>query len=292
MNRELLKEKIPHGDNLFPLEVHIIETDIHRNERLNCHWHEDFEFLIVTEGGADFHVDDSTHRILAGELLFVNSNSLHSATAIADMPCCFFAIVFHPSFLTGFSNDGIQQKYFDSIIDKKHTFPSHITPSEPLGNTLIALLTEIKEAYVQKYATYELFIKMKLYEIWYLMYSNLNFKEKNIRPDSYRIARIKSILAYMQSNFSKELSLENLADHFHMSTGYFCKFFKSMVKMSATTYLNSYRINKSVSLLEETDKEISEIAGLCGFNNISYYNKIFRRYMHCTPSEYRREAED
>jgi len=290
MNRDLLKEKIPHGDNLFPLEVHIVETDIHMNERLNCHWHEDFEFLFVTKGGADFHVDGNTHRILEGELIFINPNRLHSATSIDNMPCAFFAIVFHPSFLTGISNDGIQQKYFDPILQEKYSFPSHITDKEPFGKALISLLHEVKEAYIKKDTAYELFIKMKLFEIWYLMYSNSNFKEKSVRPDDYRIARIKSILAYMQSNSGKELSLDDLSEHFHMSKGYFCKFFKTMVKMSAVDYLNSYRINESVALLEETDKEISEIAGLCGFNNISYFNKIFRRHMHCTPGEFRRDG--
>lgn len=292
MNRDLLKEKIPHGDNLFPLEVHEIVTDIRLSERLSCHWHEDFEFLVVTKGGADFHIDTTTHRILAGELLFVNSNRLHSATSIKNMPCSFFAIVFHPSLLIGFANDSIQQKYFDPVLNSEISFPEKIMPRTEWEKSIIYILSKIKDAYVKKDAAYELYIKTKLYEIWYLMYSNSNYKDKNVNLNDYRVTRIKSILEYIHKNYTSEIVLSELALQFHMSKGYFCKFFKSMVKMSVIDYTNAYRINVSVSLLEKTDKEISAIADSAGFNNISYFNKIFRQHMHCTPTEFRRNIKN
>lgn len=60
MKNELLKEKIPHGDVMFPLEVHIFDTDVRSNERINCHWHGELELLVVTDGGANFHINEAT----------------------------------------------------------------------------------------------------------------------------------------------------------------------------------------------------------------------------------------
>ncbi len=291
MDRNLLKEKIPHGDNLFPLEVHEFETDIRVNERLDCHWHEEFEFLAVTEGGADFHIDAASYRVFAGEVLFVNSNRLHSATSIENMPCSFFATVFSPSLLVGFANDSIQQKYFNPVLNSEISFPEHIKPCTDWEKAIIFILSEIKNAYLKKDAAYELCIKAKLYEIWYLLCANSNCKDRGLKNNDYRVSRIKSILEYINGNYNREIVLSDLADTFHMSEGYFCKFFKLMVKMSVVDYINSYRINVSVALLKNTDKEIGEIASMAGFNNISYFNKIFRKYMHCTPTEFRRGIE-
>ena len=63
-----------------------------------------------------------------------------------------------------------------------------------------------------------------------------------------------------------------------------------MTNMSPFDYLNYFRVSKSARLLRETDLSISTVAGQTGFNNISYYNRTFRRYMHITPGEYRRSV--
>lgn len=287
MDRNLLKEKVPHGDNLFPLEVHEFETDIRLSERLDCHWHEEFEFLAVTEGGADFHIDATSYRVFAGEVLFVNSNRLHSATSIENMPCSFFATVFSPSLLVGFANDSVQQKYFDPVLNSEISFPEHIKPCAQWEKSIICMLSEIKRVYLKKDAAYELYIKAKLYEIWYQLCANLNCENRGFTNNDYRVSRIKSILEYIHKNYSREIVLSELAGNFCMSKGYFCRFFKSMVKMSVVDYVNSYRINVSAALLKKTDKEIGEIACMSGFNNISYFNKIFRKYMHRTPTQFR-----
>lgn len=288
MNHDLMKEKIPHGDTMFPLEVHIFNTDVRLNERISCHWHEDFEFLVITEGGADFHINERTYRIFEGEMLFVNSNLLHSATSIENMPCSFFAIVFNPALLGGYSNDIIQQKYITPVLKAELSFPECMKPTEECGERIISILYDIKNLYFKKENAYELQIKTKLYEIWHLLLSVSVCADKiEIKNNSYHTARIKSILEYISKRYNQKITLSELSSTFNMSEGQFCRFFKSIVKLSVINYINSYRINESVVLLQKTDKGIGEIACLVGFNNISYFNKIFRTYMHCSPTEFR-----
>lgn len=286
-NRASLKETIPHGDHLFPLEVHEIETDIQLIDKLNCHWHEDFEFFVVTKGRANFHIDTNTYPVSVGDVIFINSNHLHSATSVDSLPFAFFAVVFHPSFLAGFHKDAIEQKFFDSVLEDKVSFPPFLEKGQTENKKILDLLYEIKNSYEKKDACYELFIKMKLFEIWYLLFQNAIYLP-TIPSGDYRIGRMKSILEYIHLHYDSNFTLEELSTYFHMSKGYFCKFFKSMAKISVVDYANAYRIHQSVSLLEKTDQEISNIALSCGFNNISYFNKLFKNFMHCTPREYRR----
>lgn len=293
MDYELLKERVPHGNAMFPLKVHLFDTDVRLNERVNCHWHNELEFLVITEGGIEFHINERSYRIFEGDMLFINSNLLHSATSFKNMPCSFFAIVFSPSLLGGYSNDIIQQKYIAPVLKGEISFPECIIPAQEHREQIISLLYDIKNLYFEKGYTYELMIKTRLYEIWKLLLSVSERRDKiEAKSNSYRISRIKSILEYISINYNRKITLPELSSAFSMSEGQFCRFFKSMVRLSAINYINSYRINESVALLQNTDKEISEIAGITGFNNISYFNKIFRRSMHCSPSEYRTAAGD
>ena len=97
-------------------------------------------------------------------------------------------------------------------------------------------------------------------------------------------------MLYLQEQYTETISLSEMADHFHVSKGHLCRFFKEMTNTTPMNYLNYYRINKSARLLRDTALEISDIAVQTGFNNISYYNRTFRKYMHMTPGDYRSNA--
>mgnify|MGYP001080899457 FL=1 len=72
-----------------------------------------------------------------------------------------------------------------------------------------------------------------------------------------------------------------------MSEGQFSRVFKQTMKLSPVQYLMRYRILQSCQLLRDTDKKIGEVANLSGFNNISYFNRVFLQTIGCTPKEYR-----
>lgn len=291
MDHDSLKEKIPHGDAMLPLMVHVFETDVCLQERIVSHWHAELEFLVVTQGCADFHIDAENYRVQKGDLLFVNTNRLHSATAVAKEPFCFFAVVFSPSLLGNYGNDGIWQKYVEPVLHSKVHFPEHIRPQENWEQEVLALLTQIQNIYLQQETAYELLLKAKLYEMWYLLFAHSQFAQEATRLSDYRIVRIKAVLNYIQEHYRQKITLAELAAEFQMSEGQFCRFFRSMINLSAVEYINSCRISESGVLLQETDKEIGEIAGLVGFNNISYFNKTFRKYMHCSPTQFRQNGK-
>ena len=81
----------------------------------------------------------------------------------------------------------------------------------------------------------------------------------------------------------EDITLPEIAEHFHISKGQLCRFFKKMTNMPPIDYLNYSRINKSALLLRNTDLSVIAVAGQTGFNNTSYYNRTFRRYMNMTP---------
>ncbi len=75
-----------------------------------------------------------------------------------------------------------------------------------------------------------------------------------------------------------------------LNKNYFCKFFKEKVGKTPFAYLNEYRINQAASQLLKTTVPITEIAFNNGYENIRYFVRQFKRYKHCTPSEFRNSA--
>ena len=118
------KETQPHGDELFPLSIHVFETDLQSTVRVYCHWHEEVELFYAVKGEAVFHMDTETFLLREGETAFVNANRLHEVEGIDGQEFTFLAVVFQPRFLSGTSLDRIQQQYIEPVLSSEIRFPS------------------------------------------------------------------------------------------------------------------------------------------------------------------------
>lgn len=96
---------------------------------------------------------------------------------------------------------------------------------------------------------------------------------------------------YIQEQYLKIRGLDEVAQHFNISKSYLCRSFKKRTGLTIITYLNSLRVQYACHLLVETDKSISEISRMCGFDSTIYFTRVFKTIMECTPSQ-KRKADD
>jgi AraC-like DNA-binding protein len=99
--------------------------------------------------------------------------------------------------------------------------------------------------------------------------------------------RINKIYAYIEENFHSEILLKDVAGMVYMTPSSFCRYFKKISRKTLNTLINEYRIELSKQKLINTEASICAICFDCGFQNISNFNKHFRRQTNLTPSEYR-----
>lgn len=288
MDRSRKEQKI-HGSVDFPMAVYFLERDKSSYTKLFCHWHEEFECILVTGGGGIFQIGSHSFKVLEGEAVLACPGELHSAVALEDLPCRYVSIVFHPSLFSAGLEDRIPLKYVDPLLQGEFTVPHHITGRTADGKQLIEALYEIRSLFLEKKTGYELLAKADIYRIWYLLYSNGEKSVESIhKRRGEKEKKAKEILQYIHEKYREDITLEQLAKMTHMSKGQFCRFFHAMVRMPAIQYVNYYRVGQSAKLLDETQWKISDVASYVGFNNIGYYNRVFRRYMGCSPSQYRK----
>ncbi len=100
--------------------------------------------------------------------------------------------------------------------------------------------------------------------------------------------RINAALHFIQMHYLQPINIKRAAESIHLSESAFSKFFIREMGISFTTYLNELRIAHATRLLLETDKSISNIAFDSGFENLSYFNRVFLHLKRITPMKFRK----
>lgn len=111
-----------------------------------------------------------------------------------------------------------------------------------------------------------------------------SYAKVNIEDDSRRILHVKK---YISDNYMYELRLKSLADLANMSESAFCRFFKLHTGRRLSDYIIDIRLGYATRLLIDTTETIAEISFKCGYNNMSNFNRIFKRKKGCSPTEFR-----
>lgn len=98
--------------------------------------------------------------------------------------------------------------------------------------------------------------------------------------------RINAVFEFLMQNYAQEITLEQVAEIANMTTNAFCRFFKLHTRKTFSDFLNDIRIGHACKMLTTDKFSVSEICFACGFNNLSNFNRQFRRRMAVTPTDY------
>lgn len=97
-----------------------------------------------------------------------------------------------------------------------------------------------------------------------------------------------AIEEFVHRNYQNEsLSVKTISDHVNRSTSYVCTLFKNETGMTLNQFITKYRLDSAREMLSDPRYKITEVASKCGYNDVNYFGKIFKKYMGCSPSEYR-----
>lgn len=286
----IYEEKIRHGTAELPIALHKLSYPEGADTPFYLHWHKEFEILVMTGGQMELTIEDHSYHLQKDDIVFINSNLNHSAKTINKAACDFFAIDFSYQFLKENLHTSFGRKYIRPVLSAKLLFPEIIHAHDTdWGEKILYALTAICSCPEHDLAPYELMIKSRIFLVWDELFSHaVPVKSRMGTADTVHNERLAPILSYIHENYNYEITLSELAGMIPMSEGQFCRVFKQSMKLSPMQYIMRYRILQSCQLLLDTEKKIGEIANLSGFNNSSYYNKVFLQIIGCSPSEYRK----
>lgn len=280
------KELLEYGTPDFPAAFFY---DDFRIVNVSWHWHEELELIYVMEGKQKVTIGRESFDLQAGEGYFCNSSILHKSDALSGI-CLQEAIVFHPRVI-GDENSLYYHKYALPLLKDTGLPYVKLTPDIPWQNRILSQVHAAWIAAKEEKAGYEMTVRYLLGQIMLSVYSNRNTQ----RPSARSIAqirtenRVKKMLAFLEENYSEQITIQEIADSADVSVSECLRCFNSVLQTTPVRFLNQYRLDQAGSFLLNSDYPVSEIAAGCGFGDVSYFARAFKKRKGCTPSEYRRK---
>lgn len=287
-----LLEPVIHITQARPFSFHHIFIPQGTELVLYLHWHDEVEFLYIEHGETIFYIEEQMYHLKACDAIFIPPNLLHMAKGLNGSDCEFYAVVFSTSFLTDPHFNPHYAKYILPIIHYGLRCPLHLTPSVDWQKGILHYLRNMYDISLGNLEQWELQMHGMLLIIWQLLYNNHLSKIEAPVNISKLVVQLDNAIKFIHSSYHNDIVLRQLAELSYLSEGQFCRKFKHLTGFTPFSYINRYRILKSCERLTDQTKKITEIASSCGFNNISYYNREFIKYMKMTPSAYRKVIND
>ena len=282
MQGEELRE---HGTHLFPVACYLDQLP---HDEIPWHWHNELEFGLVSKGTVVVETASTSYTLQEGDGFFINSNMLHAALSMDNVFGEIHSVVCHPRAVSGSTDNIIWQKYLKPLMENQSCSGFHLRAEVEWQKRILDGLSSLwREAEQESYG-YEIRIRNELSMIMLL----LSEKQPVINKKSYGKAqrdnaRIKEMLTYIQTNYDRELTIEDIASACAISTSECIRCFRATINTTPIAYLKSYRLQQAALKLQLTVDKVSAIAESCGFQEMSYFAKSFREVYGCTPSEYR-----
>jgi len=122
-------------------------------------------------------------------------------------------------------------------------------------------------------------------------YSLLNVDGFAFEVEPQDNKKIEIVFEYVRRNYTRSLTLDEIAEKVSMTVPAFCRYFKKVTGKTFTQFVNEFRIVHATKLLAENPTSITEICFECGFNNFSHFNKLFKKFTGKSPLKYRNEMK-
>lgn len=280
------KELTEHGTAGLPIACY--EDDL-AAKAVPWHWHEELECIVVTEGTAILAVGMEKYTVTPGNGLFINAGAPHGCWSKGAGECRLHSVVFHPRLIGGSHGSIYWKKYLNPLL-------ADISRKEVLLQEKVLWQQEamlhIEQAWqvcVQEPKGYEFQIREELSKLLFLLCTNENLEGRRIpsAKEQRNGERIKFMLQFIQMHLSEEISIEDIARSSNISVSECLRCFRATVGVSPMRYVKQLRLELACELLQETTQKVADIAAQCGYEDESYFSKLFREAKGCTPSVYR-----
>lgn len=243
------------------------------------HYHDELELIAVYEGEFICTVHGVDYLTHAGDIIFINSRVPHSTES--RNPARTGLLQFK------------ERDFIDSEITRIAKYSMRFQSQLPhpvciiSNKKLFETVNEIFEETKARGRSYEIFVKSCVYRILGELYRMEILSDVESMYAKKEVQKILPVLSYVNTNFSDNISLEDISSRLGFDRSYFCRIFKSATGATFTEYLNYVRICKAESMLQHTTQSITDISSVVGFSSVSYFNRIFKKYKNCSPRFYR-----
>ena len=247
--------------------------------------HEDVEIKCFYEGAATLLIENQTINVKAGDVVVINPYEFHATVKCGEeTETGKYHLFMVPLDYLGDNKD---LDLRGLIFEQKNSFIHHFSGNEMLYN----LLMQAAEEHLAQDVGCAACIR-GLMSQFFVQLLRCGVSEKSdylVGTDDIRsFSLIEPALRHIRDNYSQGITLDELADLCGVSKHYFCRVFRAVTEKTAMEYLRDYRITVADTLLDNTDKSITEIAEICGFEGANYFCRSYKAVSGISPGKRRK----
>ena len=286
------EERIPELAKDFPYTASRATLDRYIGSTVPWHWHQAVELFYMESGCVEYTTPGGKLVFPAGSGGFVNSNVLHTTRAISQTEENVQLLhIFDVSLLAGERGSRIEQKYILPITSDPQLEILPLLPDHAAGREI---LKQLKGSFCLSCDTfgYELKLREILTELWLMLVEQSHSGSSSNRKSAGGNDKIKLMLIYIHEHYPENLSVKELAAAAYTSERECYRIFREHLHTTPIAYLTAYRIQIACQMLAESKASITEVGAACGMGNSSYFGKVFREVVGCTPRQYRYKRQN
>lgn len=279
-------EKKSHSSEGFPYNTYPCSIPLDF-QCVPAHWHDDTEIIYIKKGRGLITVDLIEYPVSAGSILFIYPGQVHSIDQSDGSSMEYINIIFKLEMLLSKQTDVCNRHFFVPLLDGTLHLSTHFTPGMPYYNEIAGYINAADRVCQTKPPAYEMVVKGHLYLVFQILFAYCCEKQSS-RRNQKSLEKMKFIVKYIENNYMNRITIEEIAHVMGLSQSHFMKFFKTTMGTTFTDYLNDYRLTMASRLLISSESSILAIATEVGFENLSYFNRLFKKRFYITPREYRK----
>ena len=254
------------------------------------HYHPELELTLIVKSFGQRQVGDSIENFGPGDLVLVGSNLPHVwkndeifRQKSTEIKAQAIVVKFLPDFAGSDFFDRPEMAKIRQLVEEFAAFGVKLTGG--LRNKVERIMLKLPKLddarkFIQLLNVLEIISRSKEYELLTSL-SYRNEKTENTH-------RVNVVLDYIMENYSDELKLETIASQINMNKNAFCRLFKKGTRKTLFQVIQEVRIGKACQLLLETEMNVLQVCYACGFNNISSFNKTFKKITGTNPITFKK----
>ena len=263
-----MENKYVYGEREFFFDR---DSDIKRVGRhtMRKHCHNHFEIYFITKGNCCYFIENKIYHLQPGDIILIPEGVMHN---------------------TEYQNTTYSRKliscsryFIPKSVEAKLPDLMHLYRNPNIIDDINEIFDKIEYEYGNKDDLSEDIFKCYTNMLFFLLARNPNLCHPPEADKHY----VDDAIAYLQTNFAVEISLQEMADRYFVSSEHFSRVFKKKVGFNFSEYINLLRLQKAESMLRQMNTAtITEVAQSCGFNDSNYFSVQFKKLYGISPKKF------
>lgn len=286
------EEQLPDFFTDFPYIASCVELDHYMGHFVPWHWHKSVELFYMESGTLEYYTPKGKILFPEGSGGMINSNVLHMTRPQSEhIKTVQWIHIFDPSLIAGEHGSRIEQTYIMPIITAPLLEIIALYPEQPSHKKILDMIQRAFQLSGQELG-YEIKLRGILSELWLALFELSLPVLKETGTYDKTNEKIKLMMVYIHEHFSEKIAIPELAAAAYLSERECFRVFHDCLHTTPVGYIKSYRLQMACQMLAAGQEPITSISHACGLGSSSYFGKVFRDHVGCTPLDYRRKWQD